>query len=86
MSAHNPPDAEVIPEEPMFLTDGIDIYLRCVNDEGQHMGDLRIARAELAVHASTLVNAANAGMQFYAATRSDRMEQQLQGMIREMLE
>ncbi len=63
VTAHGNPD--LIPDEPVFLHEGREIYLRCVNDDGEHMGDLRIATADVEMHASTLVNAANAGMTYY---------------------
>ncbi len=58
--------------DPVFFFEGKDIYLRCVNDEGQHIGDLRIARAEMAGHAHTLVNAANAGMKVFTERNVER--------------
>jgi hypothetical protein len=60
MSVHGDPEDDVT-----FVRDGKLIYLRCVDDQGQHMGDLRIAEAVLDAHAHTLVNAANAGMQLF---------------------
>lgn len=60
MSIHGDPEDDVT-----FVRDGKLIYLRCVDDQGQHMGDLRIAEAVLEAHAHTLVNAANAGMQVF---------------------
>ncbi len=61
MSVHERPDAD---DDPTFIYDGRRIFLRCVTGDGVHMGDLMIAEAVLESHAMTLVNAANAGMQY----------------------
>lgn len=61
-----------IDPDDVFSAEGEEIYLRCVNDDGVHMGDLRIATAEAPLHADTLVNAANAGMRVLRDKMIDR--------------
>ncbi len=78
MSAHG--NLDLIPDEPVFLHEGREIYLRCVNEDGDHVGDLRIATADAEMHASTLVNAANAGMTYY---RSHNVEAGLRKLLDE---
>lgn len=65
-------NAHQIPVEPVFLHEGTTIYLRCVNDNGVYMGDLKIAEALMETHAHTLVNAANAGIQYFTSQNVER--------------
>lgn len=58
--------------EAPFHYEGRQIFLRCTGDSGEHLGDLRIATAEMEGHADTLVNAANAGMRFMQSILTDR--------------
>lgn len=54
-----------------FVREGKSIFLRCVDDNGEFMGDLRIAEAVLEAHAHTLTQAANAGMKVFREARVD---------------
>jgi glycine cleavage system aminomethyltransferase T len=63
MSAH--------PADETFVREGRTIYLRCLDDDGNHMGDLRIAEAVMEAHAFTLTSAANAGMRVFREAQVD---------------
>jgi hypothetical protein len=58
--------------DPVFIHQDENIYLRCVDENDVHIGDLKIATAEAVIHANTLVNAANAGLRFMQNTMVDR--------------
>jgi len=51
-------------DDDTFTCEGNEIFLRCINEDGVHIGDLRVAQTNGPLHADTLVNAANAGMRY----------------------